>query len=177
MLYIICILQVSMGSFYYCLILILMYSVLKYIFEVHHITDVCGFILISDLVKQMIILNILLIIFRSNHLVQINTRQSTPHNQNRHRKENKEDKRNTKAIVPGAKSVEGDAFKSHIWSFGTLGPPLKIPPFSAQKCHSAGGRGGPRFFLGLKSFYFGYLGAQSKFCTPMTPFKIPPLSA
>ena len=24
---------------------------------------------------------------------------------------------------------------------------LKIPPFSAQKCHSAGGRGGPRLFL------------------------------
>ena len=32
-------------------------------------------------------------------------------------------------------------------SFGTLGQLLKLPTFSTQKCHSAGGRGGPRFFF------------------------------
>jgi hypothetical protein len=36
----------------------------------------------------------------------------------------------------------------HILSFGTLGQIFKIPPFSAQKSHSAGGRGVPQFFLG-----------------------------
>ena len=33
---------------------------------------------------------------------------------------------------------------SHIQSFGTHGQIFKIPPFSTQKSHSAGGRGGPR---------------------------------
>ena len=37
--------------------------------------------------------------------------------------------------------------RSHILSFGTLGQIFKIPPFSAQKSHSAGGRGGPRIFF------------------------------
>ena len=32
--------------------------------------------------------------------------------------------------------------RSHIRSFGTIGQLFKIPPFSAQKSHSAGGRGG-----------------------------------
>ena len=32
-------------------------------------------------------------------------------------------------------------FRSHILSFGTLRQLLKIPPFSAQKSYSAGGRG------------------------------------
>jgi hypothetical protein len=38
--------------------------------------------------------------------------------------------------------------QSQIRSFGTLGQLFKIPPFSAQKLHSAWGRGGlPNFFL------------------------------
>ena len=39
-------------------------------------------------------------------------------------------------------------------SFETLGHLLKLPPFSAQKCHSAGGRGGPRimFLIGILIF-------------------------
>ena len=38
--------------------------------------------------------------------------------------------------------------RSHIRSFGTIGQLFKIPPFSAQKSHSAGGMGGPpNFFL------------------------------
>ena len=38
--------------------------------------------------------------------------------------------------------------QSHILSFGTLVQLFKIPPFSAQKLHSAGGRGeSPQFFL------------------------------
>ena len=44
--------------------------------------------------------------------------------------------------------------RSHIRSFGTLGQLFKIPPFSAQKSHSAGGRGGPRiiFLVGILIF-------------------------
>jgi hypothetical protein len=40
-------------------------------------------------------------------------------------------------------------FPAHIYPnpFGTLGQLLKIPPFSAKKCHSAGGRVGPDFFF------------------------------
>ena len=34
--------------------------------------------------------------------------------------------------------------RSHILSFGTLGQLFKIPPFSAHKSHSAGGRGVPK---------------------------------
>ena len=49
--------------------------------------------------------------------------------------------------------------RSHIWSFGTLGQLLKIPPFST---HSAGGRGVPEFFFWLESFYFCELGATCK---------------
>jgi hypothetical protein len=41
--------------------------------------------------------------------------------------------------------------RRHIWIFGTLGQLFKIPPFSAQKSHSAGGRGGPRIFFWLQS--------------------------
>ena len=41
--------------------------------------------------------------------------------------------------------------RSHILSFGTLGQLFKIPPFSAQKSHSAGGRGVPEIFFGLES--------------------------
>ena len=37
--------------------------------------------------------------------------------------------------------------RSHIWSFGILGQLFKIPPLSAQKLHSAGGRVGLRFLL------------------------------
>ena len=32
-------------------------------------------------------------------------------------------------------------------NFGLLGRLLKIPPLSAQTCHSAGGRGGPEYFF------------------------------
>ena len=32
-------------------------------------------------------------------------------------------------------------------NFGILGQLLKIPPLSAQKCHSAGGRGVPKFLF------------------------------
>ena len=32
-------------------------------------------------------------------------------------------------------------------NFGILGQLLKLPPLSAQKCHSVGGRGVPNFFL------------------------------
>ena len=32
-------------------------------------------------------------------------------------------------------------------SFGTLGQLLKLPSLSAQKCHSAGGSGGPQIFV------------------------------
>jgi hypothetical protein len=35
-------------------------------------------------------------------------------------------------------------------SFRTLGQLLKLPPFSAQNLHSAGGRRGPRFLLLLE---------------------------
>jgi hypothetical protein len=45
---------------------------------------------------------------------------------------------------------------------------FKIPPFSTQKSHSAGGRGGPRFFFWLESYYFYYLGAQAKLQNPTT---------
>ena len=34
--------------------------------------------------------------------------------------------------------------RSHFRSFGTLGQLFKIPPLSAQTCHSAVGRGGPK---------------------------------
>jgi hypothetical protein len=37
--------------------------------------------------------------------------------------------------------------QSHILSCGTIGQLFKIPPFSAQKPHSAGGRGGPPIFF------------------------------
>ena len=42
--------------------------------------------------------------------------------------------------------------RSHIQSFGTLGQLLKIPTLSAQICHSAGGRGGPQFLIGILIF-------------------------
>jgi hypothetical protein len=46
--------------------------------------------------------------------------------------------------------------QSHSLSFGTLGQLFKIPPFSAQKSHSAGGRGGsPNYFLGWNPNIFG----------------------
>jgi hypothetical protein len=35
----------------------------------------------------------------------------------------------------------------YIQSFGTIGQLLKSPPLSAQKCQSAGHRGGPEFFF------------------------------
>jgi hypothetical protein len=37
--------------------------------------------------------------------------------------------------------------QSHILSFGTLGQLFRIPPFSAKKLHSEGGRGGPRIIV------------------------------
>jgi hypothetical protein len=44
--------------------------------------------------------------------------------------------------------------RSHILSFGTLRQLFKIPPFSAPKLHSAGGRGGPQiiFWVGILIF-------------------------
>jgi hypothetical protein len=45
---------------------------------------------------------------------------------------------------------------------------FKIPPFSAQKSHSAGGRGGPQIFFWLESSYFCYLGAHAKLENPKT---------
>jgi hypothetical protein len=50
--------------------------------------------------------------------------------------------------------------RSHILSFGTPGQLFKIPPFSAQKSHSAGGKGDPRIFC--------YLGAHAKLQNPTT---------
>jgi hypothetical protein len=46
--------------------------------------------------------------------------------------------------------------RRHMQSFGTLSHLLKIPPLSAQKAHSAGGRGGPRniFLGGILIFLF-----------------------
>jgi hypothetical protein len=41
--------------------------------------------------------------------------------------------------------------RSHIISFGTLSQLFKIPPFSAQKLHSAGRRGVPEYFFWLES--------------------------
>ena len=43
------------------------------------------------------------------------------------------------------------AHRNHIRSFGALGQLFKIPPLSAQKCHSAGGRGVPEFFVCVRS--------------------------
>ena len=36
--------------------------------------------------------------------------------------------------------------RRYIWSDGTIRQFFKIPTLSAQKCHSAGGRVGPRIF-------------------------------
>ena len=59
--------------------------------------------------------------------------------------------------------------RCHIRSFGTLGQIFKIPPLSAQICHSAGSRGGvPNHFFWLECSYFCYLGARAKFQNPMT---------
>jgi hypothetical protein len=57
---------------------------------------------------------------------------------------------------------------SHILSFGPLGQIFKIPPFSAQKSHSAGGRGVPEFFEGWNPNIFFYLGAHAKLQNPTT---------
>ena len=37
--------------------------------------------------------------------------------------------------------------RSHIQSFRTIGQLLKLTPLSAQKCHSAGGKGGSPIFV------------------------------
>jgi hypothetical protein len=58
--------------------------------------------------------------------------------------------------------------QSHIFSFGTLGQLFKIPPSSAQKLHSAGGRGGPRNFFGVGILILCYLGAHAKLQNPTT---------
>jgi hypothetical protein len=58
--------------------------------------------------------------------------------------------------------------RSHIFSFGTIGKDFKIPPFSAQKTHSAGGRGGPCIFFWVGILIFFYLGAHAKFGNPTT---------
>jgi hypothetical protein len=44
--------------------------------------------------------------------------------------------------------------RSHIRSFGNLGQLFKIPLLSAQICHSAGGRGVPRFFFCIQILIF-----------------------
>ena len=52
--------------------------------------------------------------------------------------------------------------RSHIRSFGTLGQLFKIPPLSAQICHSAGGRGGPRFIFLIGILIFLWLNSPCK---------------
>ena len=56
--------------------------------------------------------------------------------------------------------------RSHILSFGTLGQLLKIPPFSAQKSHSAGGGGGPQIFWGVGILIFLLLRSPCKIAKP-----------
>jgi hypothetical protein len=55
--------------------------------------------------------------------------------------------------------------RSHIRSFRTLGQFFKIPPLSAQICHSAGGRGGPRNLFCIGILIFLWL-AHAKFRNP-----------
>ena len=67
-------------SLFYFNLYIFSIEVYLNIIQHHHITDVCGFILIYDSVNQMILLDFYL--SRSNHpdpIIQINTRQSTNH--------------------------------------------------------------------------------------------------
>jgi hypothetical protein len=56
--------------------------------------------------------------------------------------------------------------RSHILSFGTIGQLFKIPPFSAQKSHSAGGRGDPRFVLGVGILIFLLLRSPCQISKP-----------
>jgi hypothetical protein len=58
--------------------------------------------------------------------------------------------------------------QSHIRSFGTIGQLFKIPPFSAQKSHSKGGRGGPQNFVLVGIIIFLLLKAHAKFQNPTT---------
>jgi hypothetical protein len=54
-------------------------------------------------------------------------------------------------------------------SFETLGHLLKLPPFSAQKCHSAGGRGAegsPNFLLLIGILIFLLLRSPRKILEP-----------
>ena len=51
-------------------------------------------------------------------------------------------------------------------SFGTLGQYLKLPPFFAQKCHSAGGRGGPPNCFLIRILIFLLLGSPCKNLKP-----------
>ena len=62
--------------------------------------------------------------------------------------------------------------RSHIWSFRTLGQLFKIPPISAQICHSAGGSGGPPILLWSEWSYLCYLGYHAKFQNPLTFFSL-----
>ena len=51
-------------------------------------------------------------------------------------------------------------------SFGSLGQLLKLPPFSAKKCHSAGGKGGPRIFFLIGILIFMLLRSPCKNLKP-----------
>ena len=58
-------------------------------------------------------------------------------------------------------------------NFGILGQLLKIPLLSAQKCHSAGGRGGPRFVV--VDWNPNIFVTYANFRNPLTNFENTPL--